>query len=188
MNENQPRRKKNGRWSRQALTKKFVDMDWYGEPVSFNFAGQERIPSTPGCVLTTILTLTLIGYAMSSFSQMITHSNPLITIATIQNYFDSTNVVNFDNFGFKVAFFVQGYIDNEPKDDPDKVQWVIQLNTCKGCNGYPVATNLTTHKCTDADFDSFYPPDPSYVSTMKQAKKDKFFWCIDDGQGIEVFG
>ncbi len=94
---------------------------------------------------------------------MIVHNNPLITIADIQNYYDSSMKLNFKDIGFKVAFFVQGYMDNEPKDDPNYIQWVIQLNSCDACDS-PTPINLTYHKCTDEDYDSFYPPEPSYVA------------------------
>ena len=105
----------------------------------------------------------LLAYGITSFQAMIVHNNPLITIADIQNYYDSSMKLNFKDIGFKVAFFVQGYMDNEPKDDPNYIQWVIQLNSCDACDS-PTPINLTYHKCTDEDYDSFYPPEPSYVA------------------------
>jgi hypothetical protein len=70
-------------------------------------------------------------------------------------------------------------MDNLPKDDPNFVRWVIQLNECNGCDN-PTPKDLTIHKCTDEDYDSFYPPEPSYVAQMALAKKNKYFYCIDD--------
>lgn len=78
-------------------------------------------------------------------------------------------------------------MDNLPKDDPNFVRWVIQLNSCDGC-AEPTPIDLTYHKCTDEDYDSFYPPEPSYVSQMALAKKNKYFYCIDDPQDLIVWG
>lgn len=83
MTETLVKKKKTAKFTRQALGKRLLDMDWYGEPVAFNFAGEERIPSIPGCFLTSILLLTLLAYGMTSFQSMIVHNNPLITIADI---------------------------------------------------------------------------------------------------------
>ena len=95
--------------------------------------------------------------------------------------------LNFNKIGFKVAFFVQGYMDNLPKDDPNFVRWVIQLNECDACDN-PTPIDLTFHKCTDEDYDSFYPPEPSYVAQMALAKKNKYFYCIDDHQDLIIWG
>lgn len=83
MTETLVKKKKTAKFTRQAFGKRLLDMDWYGEPVAFNFAGEERIPSIPGCFLTSILLLTLLAYGMTSFQSMIVHNNPLITIADI---------------------------------------------------------------------------------------------------------
>lgn len=83
MSETANKKKKLSRFNRQGLSKRLLDMDWYGEPVAFNFAGQERIPSIPGCILTSVLLLTLVAYGITSFQSMIVHNNPLITIADI---------------------------------------------------------------------------------------------------------
>ena len=83
MTETLVKKKKTAKFTRHALGKRLLDMDWYGEPVAFNFAGEERIPSIPGCFLTSILLLTLLAYGMTSFQSMIVHNNPLITIADI---------------------------------------------------------------------------------------------------------
>ena len=33
------KKKKTARFSRQAFNKRLLNMDWFGEPVAFNFAG-----------------------------------------------------------------------------------------------------------------------------------------------------
>ena len=74
--------------------------------------------------------------------------------------------------GFKIAFCVQGYTSETPgKDDPNYVRWVVQLTQSTGGDGAENATPLKFHKCTDQDYDSFYPPAPSYISNMAVAKK-----------------
>ena len=56
--------------------------------------------------MTGLLTITLIAYAITTLNNVVWHKNPLVTISDIQNYFDSSNKLNFKDIGFKVAFFV----------------------------------------------------------------------------------
>lgn len=42
------------------------------------------------------------------------------------------------------------------------------------------STQLKFHKCTDADYDSFYPPASSYKQAFERIKKEKTLFCIDD--------
>ena len=39
MPETSVKKKKTAKFTRQAIGKRLLDMDWYGEPVAFNFAG-----------------------------------------------------------------------------------------------------------------------------------------------------
>ena len=85
---------------------------------------------------------------MSRLNALLLRANPQITVSTLQQYFDSSKIVNFDDIGFKVAFAVEQYDDNRAgKDDPNYVEWIVQLtqNIGKVETIFP----LKFHKCTD---------------------------------------
>ena len=82
-------------------------------------------------------------------------------MSLLDGYFDSSYVVKFDDIGFKVAFAVEQYDDSRAgKDDLNYVAWTVQLTRSIGKieTDYP----LKYHKCTDADYESFYKPAKSY--------------------------
>lgn len=110
---------------------------------------------------------------------MVYLQNPNITQATVSNFYDSRFHVNFTDINFRIAWAVENYTNNSiGKDDPYYVEWVAQLYRSIG--GVESFTPLPFHKCTEADYDAFHPPSVSYVSKMKQAKKDRNFYCLDD--------
>ena len=47
---------------------------------------------------------------------------------------------------------------------------------------------LSYHKCTDEDFDSFYPPSKSYINMMALERKLKNLYCLDNYDDVTVFG
>lgn len=53
----------------------------------------------------------LLLYGASKMIQLITRSDPLISTAIIENEYDATKVVNFNDLNFRLAFAVQDSID-----------------------------------------------------------------------------
>ena len=104
----------------------------------------------------------------------------------MQQYYDSKFHVNLEEIDFKIAWAVESYADGSARDDPNYVQWVVQLTT--SISGNKTVRPLTYHRCTDADFDEFYEPGESYVTQMIREKKMKNLFCLDSYEGVEIFG
>lgn len=127
------------------------------------------------------------AYGAARFNVLISRSNPSITQTILTDYFDSKKIVSFDEIGFKVAFAVEQYDDSRKgKDDPNFVAWTVQLT--KNIGKTETVIPLKFHKCTDADYDSFYKPANSYKAMFEVARSRKNLYCIDDGQNVEIFG
>ena len=70
----------------------------------------------------------LVAYGVSRLNALILRANPQITVSTLQQYYDSSYIVKFDDIGFKVAFAVEQYDANRAgKDDPNYVEWIVEL-------------------------------------------------------------
>jgi hypothetical protein len=55
-----------------------------------------------------------------------------------------------------VAFLVEQFITpNQARDDPNYIPWWLRLKS--GIKDVTKTRNLTYHKCTDADYNSFNP-------------------------------
>lgn len=149
--------------SKERVWKNFSQIDLFGQELGFNLDGEERIKSVPGIIISILLLLVLFAYGISKFRGLLTYNNPNITTTVLQQYYDSTYVLNFKDHDVKVAFAVESYDDQRiGKDDPNYVQWVVQLTRIIG----KVETDfpLKFHKCTEQDYESFFPPSSSAAS------------------------
>jgi len=90
--------------------------------------------------------------------------------------------VNFNDIGFKVTFAVEQYDGRAGKDDPNYVAWTVQLTS--NIDKKETIIPLKFHKCTEADYDSFYKPASSYKTMFEETKLRKNLYCIDDGQNL----
>lgn len=183
----QPRRKKRG------LTVKkvgdyFRRQDIFGHPVGFNLGGEETITTWPGVFVTYALITVMLAYAWVRFNILMYKENPLVTKSELADYYDSSEVVNFDDIDFRVAFAVEAYHtdDRSGKDDDDYVEWVVQLTQQKGKEEF--IRLLDYHKCTPEDYSKFYPPGKSYTERIPEIIARGNLYCIDEGQNVEVFG
>ena len=112
--------------SAKGLYKQLEKTDGFGHEVGFNLDGETSIKSAPGITVSLLLLFVLLAYGISRLNALILRANPQITVSTLQQYYDSSYIVNFDDIGFKVAFAVEQYDDNRAgKDDPNYVEWTV---------------------------------------------------------------
>ena len=94
----------------------------FGHEVGFNLDGNRTITTIPGLLLTTVLITTIVLYGTIRLMALLNRANPLVTKSELEGYFDSSEVVHFDDIGFKVAFAVEQYDETRSgKDDPNYV-------------------------------------------------------------------
>jgi hypothetical protein len=83
---------------------------------------------------------------------------------------------------------LQQYGSNIAIEDTNYVQWevsVLEFVNKKRTN----KINLKTHKCTQEDYDQFYPPAKIHQSAIKNIRESNFgLYCIDSGQNLTISG
>ena len=79
--------------------------------------------------------------------------NPLIAETNLNNYYDYTTRINFNDIGFKMAYSVEGYLDNKIKDDPRYVKLLARI--FYKTDGKQHEKILDLHKCTEKDWSEF---------------------------------
>ena len=132
-------------------------------------------------MVTCIVMLVLIAFAIQRLQTLIFHKNPVISLAKMQDNWDPSHKVDMTQLGFKVAFGVNHFRTLKALDDPNYVQWQVKLTT--GLNQVQGnSTYLKFHKCTPDDYKSFYPPRKSDKEIFAQARDKMGFYCIDDNQ------
>lgn len=167
--------------SKASMSDRLQQVDTFGVPVSFNYAGKNRIKSVPGAITTIVLGAILMAFAVQRFQELWYHSNPIISLARVQDAYDATHKLDLTANGFKIAFGVNDFRSFESLDSPEYVEWQVKLTT--GVNQKQLSsTYLKYHKCTDEDYESFYEPRQSDKKFFEFARKNMGFFCIDDDQ------
>ena len=73
-----------------------------------------------------VLSLTLM-YATIKTMQLVQKDNPVMSSLTIPSYYNSTEPFMLNEANFRMAFSVEGYLDQELKDDPEYVKWFVRV-------------------------------------------------------------
>ena len=105
-----------------------MSLDRYSYPVSLNLNGKTSIPSYPGTFTTIILLTVLAVYAGIKMQMLIYFENTTINQATMRDYFSKDKIVNLTDIGFKIAWSAMDYKHGFHLDNPEYVEWVVQLN------------------------------------------------------------
>jgi hypothetical protein len=126
-------------------------------PISLNFNRKSKINTTWGLLQTIFLSCVLIAYAQQKFFHLVNRRNPNINQSLVLNEFDASDVIDLDQIGFKMAFGVIDYGTGEVISDSDYIYWRVYAEYRKDL-ALVEETFLTFHRCTEEDFDQFYPP------------------------------
>ena len=120
---------------------------------------------------------------------LINNSNPNINVKTTKNFFDSYTRVNLNEINYRVAFTVEGYHDQEMKNDPRYVKYMVRIFGIK--DGEKYQKMIPYHICTDSDWALFPEASFSSVDTIEQIRQNpkRGMYCIDwDQADIQIYG
>ena len=128
-----------------------TNIDSFGKQVpGFNIKGSSSIGTVIGGFVTVIvLSLTLL-YATVKTMHLIGKENPVMSSLTIPSYYNSTDRYYLNEANFRMAFSVEGYLDQEVKNDPEYVKWFVRLFGVKDSVEYEKI--IPHHKCTEEDY------------------------------------
>ena len=96
-----------------------------------------------------VLSLTVL-YATIKTMHLIGRENPVMSSLTIPSYYNSTDRYYLNEANFRMAFSVEGYLDQEVKNSPEYVKWFVRLFGSKDSVEYEKI--LPYHKCTEEDY------------------------------------
>lgn len=63
--------------------------------MGFNLDGETKIKSVPGITISLVFMILMISYGIAKFHILVSHTNPSITYSTLQNFYSSTDVIDF---------------------------------------------------------------------------------------------
>jgi hypothetical protein len=132
------------------LESSLENCDAFGTPITLNFNGEETIRTKTGSIVSIILGLIFLAYAIKRGQEYIQQDGPLVNQWEVANYFGVKEELNLTEIGFKIAFGVVDFKTWEVRDDPNFVRWIVKMR--EGHNFLLTGNKfLNFHKCTDAD-------------------------------------
>ena len=100
-------RKKLSKWHLHELLRKF---DTFGKPLpSFNLQGEQVVHTMTGGILTFVISVVLLIYAVIKLIQMVDQENPNISSLLDKSVFDFNEQIGLNEIDFRLAFSVEGY-------------------------------------------------------------------------------
>ncbi len=131
-----------------------------------------------GIITFVVLSLTL-AYAILKGIHLLTKKNPTINVSTIPSFIDISDTVNFNDINFRLAFSIRSDITKELIDDHRYVKWIVRRRGVR--DGEAFEEMLPFHKCTDADYEEFYPVAKKSQGELKMIKTNpkKNLFCLD---------
>ena len=100
-----------------------------------------------------LVVVVLLAYGTLKFSQMLSKHNPFISEITERNFFDYETSLDLNEIKFKMAFSIEGYLDNEIRDDPRYVKYIVRIYGKREDIEYQEM--IPFHKCTEEDWQQF---------------------------------
>lgn len=122
-----------------------------------NAEGRKYIKTFPGALISISIAMIVLGFTMQKLFIVFSHANPVISFSFKENSFDAQDAIDLRATGFKMAFGVGDFYKGGSLDDPNHVRWEVKL--IMGLKQKQLnSTSIPYHKCTQEDYDSFYPP------------------------------
>ena len=88
---------------------RFKWWDSYGEPISLTYKGEESYKTIPGAIISYIVTIILILYAVQQGYLFITRGAPTVTMTVNYLNLNKTQPIRPIDYGFDFAIGLSGY-------------------------------------------------------------------------------
>ena len=109
--------------------------------------------SFAGGIVTVIIFSLMMLYCNIKFFHFLTRFNPNISSHLQKNYFDSEDKIDFKENDLRMAFIVEGFIDELPRDDPAYIKYLVRIYGKK--DGVRYEKILDYHKCSMEELNHF---------------------------------
>ena len=190
MKEPTPSRKKKAhkvnQWKLNNILER-IDIFGANLPV-FNLKGETQVLTKTGGCLSLVVMIVFLTYGVLKFMQMMDKHNPFLSEMTEKNIFDYNTRLNLNEINFKMAFSVEGYLDNQVRDDPRFVKYIVRIFGKK--NDVEYQEIIPFHKCTEDDWDQFLEPAMGMEDQINAVKTNpkRNMYCIDEFENFIIYG
>ena len=108
----------------------FKRLDIFGVDLpTFNIKGESKVMTVSGGLLSFFVGIVFFIYGSLKLSHLLDKYNPSISELKEINFYDSSERLVLDDFGFRIAFAVESYIQPELKNDHRYVKYMARIVT-----------------------------------------------------------
>ena len=122
---------------------------------SFTLQGKRTIQSSLGAFCSMMVAVVVLLYASIKFIHLKDRHNPGIASYLIERPSNLENPLNLNAMNARIAFAFLGYSDQQLKDDPRFVKWIVRVVGKK--DGERYERIVPYRSCTEDDIAGFYP-------------------------------
>ena len=165
------------RWRMDTFIRGF---DNYAKEIpAFNLRGEANVKTLVGGVATLCVFLLTLAYASLKMVYLSSRRNPTVNDSKIDGYFPSSETVNLNEIGWRMAFSIENMETRKQIRDPRYVKWIVRLYK-KHPEGL-TEQHLPFHRCTTEDLAQFYPLARSAKDEFKSLTEDahRGLFCLD---------
>ena len=108
----------------------FKRMDIFGVDIpTFNIKGETKVMTVSGGLLSLLVGVVFFIYGSLKLSHLLDKYNPSISEIKEFNFYDSSERLVLDDFGFRIAFTVESYLQPKLRNDPRYVKYMARVFT-----------------------------------------------------------
>ena len=159
-------------------------IDLFKRPVpSFNIRGRTAISSLSGGIMSVIIFCLMLFYGSIKFVHLLSRHNPTISTHKQAFAYDSTKVIDLNQDSVRFAFGIEGFLDEETKDDPNYIKYLVRYTGKK--EGVAYESIVDYHVCTAEELEKVGSPSSESRLTLKKYRGDgsgsskRHLYCID---------
>ena len=168
----------------------------FGLPVqSFNHKGKDKVASGPGTIMTMLILIIALVYAISKAHHIQTVNGQTVTSFEEENeYRSQDHPLNLNARNFRLAFNYRQIVPYTlySLDDPRYIRRVIRTKTWNADTQTFKEKIIPFHDCTDEDYAQFYPirKEEKEIFDGMRNDPDRGAICIDwdDADPLQLFG
>ena len=141
--------------------------------------GKTTLPTITGGLFSCFIFILMMVYSLTKLLQLLQRHNPQVASFSENGVLDPSFEFNFRDQDWRFAFVIEGFLDKEPKDDPQYVKGLARIFWHR--NGAEGETNIPYHKCTPEELDEFAPPRQESASLLEiyKTSKTRHLYCLD---------
>ena len=145
---------------------------------SFNLKGESDVKTPTGGALSIVIRILTFSFALIKLQHLASHKNPSVIATDFK--LDDDEVYEVARSEFMVAVALEHWLTGR-RDDPKYTYWgMVDRRIISNDEGFEELKDwYLGHKCTDEEFERFFPIEDISVNKVQRLQAEGQFKCFD---------